>query len=117
MNAYTPAISRISTNLCSKRADATADRINYKKQDIYVDFGLVSAAVFTVHISLCSRIGSWEALMGTQWGRNILCVVLDTKAQGTRTGRTVFHVFLSAKLFDSETDQNQAWLINSNSSK
>ena len=64
-----------------------------------------------------SQIGSWEALMGTQWGRNILCVVLDTKAQGARTARTVFHVFLSAKLFDSETDQNQAWLINSNSSK
>ena len=103
--------------ICVQKEQMPPQTDNLQKQDIYVGFGLVSAAVFTVHISLCSRIGSWEALMGTQWGRNILCVVLDTKAQGTRTGRTVFHVFLSAKLFDSETDQNQAWLINSNSSK
>ena len=100
-----------------KKSRCHRRQIIYKKQDIYVGFGLVSAAVFTVDISKFSQIGSWEALMGTQWGRNILCVVLDTKAQGTRRGRTGFHVFLSAKLFDSETDQNQAWLINSNSSK
>ena len=88
-----------------------------KNYDFYVDFGLVSAAVFTAGISIFSQVGSWVVLMGTQWGREILCVVLDTKAQGTRTERAVFHVFLSAKLLDSETDQNQACLINSNSSK
>ena len=61
-----------------KKSRCHRRQIIYKKQDIYVGFGLVSAAVFTVHISLFSRIGSWEALMGTQWERNILCVVLDT---------------------------------------
>ena len=99
-----------------KKSRCHRRQIIYKKHDIYVGFGLVSAAVFTVHISLCSRIGSWEALMGTQWGRKILCVVPETKVQGARRWRAVSHVFLSAKLFDSETDQNRAW-FNSNSSK
>ena len=64
-----------------KKSRCHRRQIIYKKQDIYVGFGLVSAAVFTVHISLCSRIGSWEALMGTQWGRKILCVVPESRHQ------------------------------------
>ena len=39
-----------------------------KNYDFYVDFGLVSAAVFTAGISIFSQVGSWVVLMGTQWG-------------------------------------------------